>query len=156
MEETCNALSWVHSCAGLITPSSHLLLRATLEGLQRELAKPIVKKKPIMVDMLKAIVADANGSGTPSDLRLATVCLLEYAGFFRFQEIVDLRACDCTIEGKMLKVYITSSKNDQLRQGDEVLIASTCPVAMLECYMERTGIRFNDQCFLFRAIQNTK
>ena len=43
---------------------------------------------------------------------------------------------------------------------DEVLIATTrsgtCPVAMLECYIERTGIRCNDQCFLFCAIQNTK
>ena len=73
---------------------------------------------------------------------------------------MDLRACDCTIEGKMLKVYIASSKNDQLRQVDEVLIArtrsSTCPVAMMEHYMEKTGIRCNDQCFLFSAIQNTK
>ena len=61
---------------------------------------------------------------------------------------MDLRACDCTNEGEMLKVYIASSKNDHLRQGDEVLIArtgsSTCPVAMLERYMERTGIRCND------------
>ena len=160
VEEACNALSWVHSYAGLITPSSHPLVRATLRGLQHKLAKPVVKKEPMIVDMLEAIVADANGSGTLSDLRLATACLLGFAGFFRFQEIVDLRACDCTIEGEMLKVYIASSKNDQLRQGDEVLIArtrsSTCPVAMLEHYMERTGIRCNDQCFLFRAIQKTK
>ena len=61
-----------------------------------------------MVDMLEAIFADANGSGTLSDLRLATACLLGFAGFFHFQEIVDLRAC---IEGEMLKVYIASSKN---------------------------------------------
>ena len=92
-----------------------------------------------------------------ADLRLATACLLGFVGFFRFQEI---RACDCTIEGEMLKVYIASSKNDQLCQGDEVLIArtrsSTCRVDMLEHYMERTSIICNDQCFLFHAIQNTK
>jgi len=33
---------------------------------------------------------------------------------------------------------------------------STCPVAELECYMERTGINQNDKCFLFQAIQNNK
>jgi len=124
------------------------------------LAKPVVKKEPMTVEMLEAIVADANGSGTLSDLRLAAACLLGYAGFFRFQEIVNLRACDCMIQGDMLTVYIASSKNDQLRQGDEVLIARigtrTCPIAMLERYMERTGIKQNDKCFLFRAIQNTK
>ena len=59
------------------------------------------------VDMLEAIVADANGSGTLLDLRLATACLLGFAGFFLFQEIVDLRACACTIEGEMLKVHIS-------------------------------------------------
>ena len=34
-----------------------------------------------MVDMLEAIFADANGSGTLSDLRLATACLLGVCGF---------------------------------------------------------------------------
>jgi len=110
-----------------------------------------------MVEMLEALVADTNGSGTLSDLKLTTACLLGYAEFFRFQEIVDLRACDCTIGGKMLTVYI---ENNQLRQGNEVLIASTgtskCPVAMLEHHVERTGIKRNDKCFLFQAIQNTK
>jgi len=50
-----------------------------------------------------------------SDLRLTTACLLGYASFFCFQEIVDLRACYCTLGKEMLKVYIASSKNDQLR-----------------------------------------
>ena len=93
-------------------------------------------------------------------LRLATAWLLGFVGFLRFQEIVDLRACDCTIEGEMLKVYIVLSKNDQPHQGNEVLKARTrssmCPVAMLEHYMERTDTRSNAQCFLFHAIQNTK
>jgi len=48
--------------------------------------------------------------------------------------------------GKLLMVTI----GNQLRQGD-VLIARTrsnvCLVTMLEYYMERTGIRWNDQSF---------
>ena len=104
VEEAHNALSWMQSCTGLIAHP----LKATLAGLQHELAKPVVKKEPMMLEMLEVIVADTNGSGTLSDLRLATAYLLGYAGFFCFQEIVDLRACDYTIEGKMLKVYIAS------------------------------------------------
>ena len=34
--------------------------------------------------------------------------------------------------------------------------SSTCPVAMLERCIEKTGIRCNDQRFLIHAIQNTK
>ena len=160
VEEACNALSWVHSSSGFAAPSSHPFVRATLEGLQRELAKPIVKKEPVTVEMLEAMVKDAESSGTLSDLRLVTACLLSFAGFLRSSELVELRPCDCSATTQMLKVNIVKSKNDQLHHGSELLIArtnsSTCPVAMLERYMARTGMRWGDDCYIFRAIQRTK
>ena len=50
-----------------------------MEGLQHTLAKPIVKKEPITVEMLEVMVRDANSSGflSVSDLRL-TACLLDF------------------------------------------------------------------------------
>ena len=160
VEEAVNAVAWMHSSAGLMTPSSHPLVRATLEGLQRTLAKPVVKKEPITVEMLEVMVRDANSSGSLSDLRLITACLLGFLGFLRFNELINLRPCDCSISGEMLKVCIWQSKTDQLHQGSELLIArtksSTCPVAMLECYNERTSTKWSDECFLFRPIQKTK
>jgi len=45
------------------------------------------------------IVKDAEYSGTLSDLRLTTACLLGYAGFLRFQEIFDPWGNDCTKRG---------------------------------------------------------
>ena len=42
VEEACNAVTWVHTTAGLIPVTAHLFVKATLEGLQRTLAKPIV------------------------------------------------------------------------------------------------------------------
>ena len=60
----------------------------------------------------------------------------------------------------MIRIRIEHRKTDQLRQGDEVLIArtksDTCPIAMLECYMLRTGMTWSDHRFLFRPIQKTK
>ena len=60
----------------------------------------------------------------------------------------------------MLKIKILHSKTDQWRQGDEILVVRTtnsiCPVAMLECYMQMTGMFWEDQCFLFRPIQASK
>ena len=59
-----------------------------------------------------------------------------------------------------MTVKIPKSKGDQLRQGDEVLIARTgsrtCPVAMLERYMTRTATPQDDQRFLFRPIHRSK
>ena len=70
------------------------------------------------------------------------------------------RRCDCELSGDMMKIPILTSKTDQLRQGEELVVArtgsSTCPVAMLERYMTITGMPWSDQGFFFRLIQKTK
>ena len=81
VEEVCNAVSWLHTSAGLSSPSYDPFVKATLKGLQRSLAKPTVKKEPVTVDMLEAIVKDAGKSGSLIDLRLATACVLAFFGF---------------------------------------------------------------------------
>ena len=106
------------------------------------------------------MVHDANKSGSLSDLRLVTACLLSFAGFLRFDEMINLRPCDFTFSEGMLKIHIVRSKTDQLRQGNEVLVArtntNTCPVAMLERYMQRTTMSLDDVRPLFRPIQSSK
>ena len=160
VEEACNSVSWVHASAGLSSPSADPFVKATLEGLQRSLAKPAVKKEPVTVDMLATIVKDADRSGSLMDLRLATACLLAFSGFLRFSELICLRPCDFEISREMMKIRILQSKTDQLRQGDELVIARTgnctCPVTMLERYMNKTGMSQDDRRYLFRPIQRTK
>ena len=110
--------------------------------------------------MLEAMVDDANESGSLSDLRLVTACLLSFAGFLRFDELINLRPCDFTFSQPMFSIRIVRSKTDQLRHGDEVLVARTnnrtCPVAMLERYMHCTSMSQVDQRYLFRPIQSTR
>ena len=81
VEEACNSLAWVYSTAGLVSPSSSPFVKSILEGLQRSLAKPVIKKAPMMVAMLQRMVEDAKMSGTLTDLKLTTACLLSIAGF---------------------------------------------------------------------------
>lgn len=160
VEEACNALAWIHSCAGLKSPVSEPFVKSTLGGLQRLLAKPVTKKKPVTVEMLEELVRNVQDSDSLSDLRLATACLLSYAGFFRFNELVNLRPLDCKIEGNIMRIHIVRSKMDQFRQGDEVVVtrtsSATRPVAMLESYMACTKMAWDDQRFLFRPIQRSK
>ena len=150
----------MHASAGLSSPLVDPFVKAILAGLQRSLAKPTVKKEPVTVDMLEAIVKDADKSGSLMDLRLATACLLAFSGFLWFSELICLRPCDFEISQEMMKIKILQSKIDQLRQGDELVIARTanctCPVAMLERYMSRTSMSQDDQRYLFRPIQRTK
>ena len=80
VEEACNAVSWLHSTAGLASPMDSPFLRATLEGLQRLLTKPEVKKAPITPTMLDEMVKDTEKSHSLSDLRLVTACLQDFFG----------------------------------------------------------------------------
>ena len=50
-------------------------MKATLEGHQCSHAKPVVKKESITLEMLEAMVSDANNSDALSDLCLVTACL---------------------------------------------------------------------------------
>ena len=81
-------------------------------------------------------------------------------GFLHCDELLQLRSCDIKIAEGMMTVKIQRSKTDQLRQGDEVLIArttnSTCPVSMMERYMRMAGIDQRSEAYLFRAISKSK
>ena len=137
-------MAWIHTTAGLPTITVHPFVKATLEGLQRMLAKPVVKKEPMTVEMLEAIVRDAEKSGRLRDLRLTTACLLGFSGFLCFDELINLRSCNVVIEANLMRVVV-------VRSG-----TITCPVAMLERYLSRTATVAGDERFLFRPIQSTK
>lgn len=160
VEEAVNSLAWVHSMAGLPSPSHQPLVQVTLEGLKRTLARPITKKTPMTVEILSEIVKNTVGKPTLSNIRLATACLLAYAGFLRADELINLRRCDIDIAEDKMVVRIVHSKTDQLRHGDEVAIARTknhtCPVAMLERYLRVAQIPVSSTEFLFRSITRTK
>ena len=111
-----------------------------------------MKKAPITPAMLEDMVEDAKNRSL-ADLRLTTACLLSYAGFLRFNELVNIRPCDITIDKEKMVLYIPCSKTDQLRKGDE---NRTCPVAMLESYLLETGTLLSDQRWLFRPICKSK
>ena len=124
------------------------------------LAKPVCKKAPVTVEMLERIVMDAKQSGTLSDLRLSTACLIAFAGFLRFNELIQIKAADISFREDSMVLRVPKSKTDQLRKGDEVIIARsgkvTCPVSNLEEYLRRTGTALQSQSFLFRPICKTK
>ena len=160
VEEAYNAVAWAHHLGNQQTPTEAATVKLLLQGLQRQLARPIRKKKPITVDMLTSIVADAEQSGSLADLRLATACLISYAGFLRFDELIQIKAQEIQIYPNSAVISIPRSKTDQLRNGAEVVITRTgsqlCPVRSLEKYMSQAGIAPSDSQAIFRPIVRTK
>ena len=140
----------MHSIAGLASPIT-IIVKATLEGLQRKLAKPVQKKAPVTVEMLGRMVENAKMSGSLSDLRLTTACLLAFAGFLRFNEVIQIRPCKLAEQKDYLVLHLQSSKLTISRTGKP-----TCPVAMNEAHMHRTVMSCIDERFLLQPICRSK
>lgn len=160
VEEAVHAISWVQQLAGHPPISGSPFVRAALSGLQRKLAKPKVRKEPINTAMLVAMVDNLGPSPSLTDLRLVAIALLAFAAFLRYDELAKLRCCDIVFAPTSMTVQITSSKTDQYRQGEAVLVArsgsSTCPVAMMERYFNMASISPSSKLHLFRGIVHTK
>ena len=144
VEEVVNSISWAHQMAGVASPTESTFVKSTVQGLQRKIAKPVVKKLPVTMAMLEGIVDNAERSGSLADLRLATACVIGYAAFLRFIELVHIKAEDIKIEEGFMSIQIPRSKTDQLRKGNEVVVSwmesKLCPVSIIERYMARAGI----------------
>ena len=142
------------------SPFSSPFITTILEGLLRSLAKPVVKKAPINLEILGAMVSDTNENPTLANTRLTCACLLGFAGFLHFDELSKLQPTDLSIDKEKLTIRITHSKTDQLRKGDELLISKstddTYPVRMLERCMSKDGIQLSDSRPLFKGITKTK
>ena len=113
MKEAVNAISWVQRLTGQEEIlSSNGLIKVVLEGLQRQLARPKKSKEPVTIHMLHEIVASIDLESL-SWVRLATICLLAFAAFLRYDKISKLRCCDIRIVAGKMEVCI---KSDQFRQ----------------------------------------
>ena len=106
VEEAVHAIAWIHSAAGVHSPTSSPFITITLEGLCRSLARPVTKKAPFNIEMLAAMVDDTRKNETLSNVRPTTVCLLAFAGFLRFDEISKLCLIDLTIDENKLIIKI--------------------------------------------------
>ena len=160
VEEAVNALSWINQTVGLQPIAHEPFIKTVLAGLQRSLAKPKNKKEPITLAMLKDLVDAAGSSPSLSEARTVAIALVAFSAFLRFDEVVGLRCCDVQFLPGYMVIRILSSKTDQLRQGDEVVVvrsgSATCPVARLEQYYKLAAFDPASTKQLFRAIIHTK
>ena len=160
IEEAVYALDWLHGVAGLGPVGSSPIVQATLAGLRRALAQPKVRKEPVTAEMLQAMVASVGVDPSLSQVRLLAICLVAFAGFLRCDELLKLRCSDVSFSAESMVLKINSSKTDQYRQGESLLIARTgqctCPVEMMERYFVMGGISSGSDETLFRGIVHTK
>ena len=153
VKEAVHAIAWIHSIAGLSTPTCSPFVTVMVESLHRALARPIVKKTPFNTEMLAAMVKDTHKNASLSNVCLSTMCLLAFAGFLRFDELSKLHLTNLMLDSDKLTIKIRSSKTDQLRKGDDVVIArvgsDTCPISMLQKYLSLGKISLSDRYCIY-------
>ena len=80
-----------------------------------------------------------------------------YAGFLRYDELINICRCDLDIYISHVNIFIMKSKTDIYRQGAWVLIGATnsptCPVLALRRYLLAAGLNdSSDEKVLFRPV----
>lgn len=160
VEEAVNAMSWMQQLAGQIGVSQSPIVKAAVAGLQRQLAKPKLKKEPVTLEMLEKMAESAGCPPTLTESRLLAMSLLAFAAFLRCDEMIKLRCCDVKLHEEHIVLSIRSSKTDQFREGADIVVARTgtmtCPGAALEQYIRLASIDLESSERLFRAIVKTK
>ena len=142
-------------------PTDHPLVKQVVAGAKRILPHKTCKKEPITAEILHKLYDKfVSKEAELPIIRTMIICLLGYAGFFRFNELASLKESDMKFYEDHVEVFVESSKTDQYREGTWVPIARTgskiCPVAMLERYWNLGKISGDIDRLLFRGLTQTK
>ena len=106
----------------MASPTDNQVVSRVQEAAKRTLgAGRLNRKEPLSVEVLKDIVEGADLSNV-LQLRNACLYLLSYAGFFRSEEVLNIRMSHTLFYEGFMIIKVGKSKTDQLRQGDEVVI----------------------------------
>ena len=88
-----------------------------------------------------------------------SLCSLLF-GIFRSEEVLSIKRSHITFHDDYMTIKVEKSKTDQLRQGDEVIIAQTdgsaCPVSILLDFLSRLNIDPHSDELIFRQLVKTK
>ena len=131
------SIKWAHNLAGIEDcPTSHPLVKSSLEGAKRILARPVQPQEPLQLDTVEKIAEHYASSNSLAAIRFLFILLVGFAGFFRLNEIQNMQLKDVQIFAERMSVRVPKRKNDQYREGHSFLlvrsIKSTCAVAITE------------------------
>lgn len=152
------SVNWAHLIGNLdLNPCDDKWLKLCLEGCIRKVAKPVIKKEPITLDILKTLVSRfASENCSLGDLRIITLFIVSFAGFLRISEALNLKRSNIEFCESYCSIYIEKSKTDIYRDGQQVVLAKTgnitCPVNMLHRYITAAGLLDISDQFIFRAV----
>ena len=116
-------IQWGHTIAGLPSPLSHPIVKATMEGAKRALARPtcINPKEPMSSQSIQELAEPYNTpNATLKQVRLLFIVIVGYPGMMRVGELLAIRRKDITIDSDRMAIFLSKRKNGQYREGHTV------------------------------------
>lgn len=160
VNSTIYSIKWMHNLCGLDDPTDNSFVKSLQDSAKRLSAKPVRRKDPVDNDMLQSLCSLHKDTNDVLILRNLVMILFGFAGFLRFDEISCLKCNNILIEEEYVKLFIEKSKNDQLREGNEVLIAKgvtcACPYNMFLRYVSAANINLLSSDFIFKPVFRSK
>lgn len=151
---TIYSIKWMHEISGYPDPTDNSFVKSLQESAKRLTGRPVRRKDPVDRQMLQTLCDSHTDTTDVLMLRNLAMILIGFAGFLRFDELSSLKCKDVIVEQNYLKIFIEKCKNDQYRDGNEVLIAkgftSACPYDMFLRYTKEAGIDMCSDHFIFK------
>ncbi|HEY8599104.1 MAG TPA: site-specific integrase, partial [Thermomicrobiales bacterium] len=137
------AIAVAHRRARLDNPATDGAVREAWLGIRREHGTAQVGKDPLLVELLRALVATLDDD--LAGRRDRALLLIGFAGALRRAELVALTTKDIRFDGQGLIVTIRRAKTDQQGAGRRLRIPpgvreATCPVRALRAWLAVTGM----------------
>ena len=150
-------VDWVHKKNGFGLPSEHSVVKQVTEAARRILAKPTTRKNPLTIAQVTGMVTRSE-KGSLADLQVAAMIALGFYGFLRWDDLSRITPEHLVFAPTHLAVCLEKRKNDQFREGSQVVISradkAPCPVAVVEKFL-RKGDHDRNRT-IWRRIQNTR
>ena len=101
------------------------------------------RKKPFSSQIIKDILDAYNKEDANlKDVRIAALCSLAFAGFFRYNELCNISPNHIEFHSQYIKIFVPRSKTDVYREGNYVYISASgtsyCPVSVLSSMVTRS------------------
>ena len=137
----------IHKLKGHYLDTKHPAIIENIMGIKRRKGIIQKSKKPILINILKAIinVIDNQDKHKIKKLRDRSIILIGFSGGFRRNEIVSLDYDDLDFVPEGLKINIKRSKTDQFGEGFTKALpyfdrSKYCPVVSLKNWIEISRI----------------
>ena len=140
-------------------PCESFIVKRLYEAARRNCRKGFNRKRPVTIEDISKIHEFFQSNSSLTSLRSWTMVLLMFSGFFRYDEVSQIRLGHITVTAEYLEIYLPQSKGDIYRDGDVVVIAAVggalCPLSTLRRYLVEANI-IDDTAYIFRALRKTK